>query len=76
VPNAEAPQAPRLPPPAPVTAGTAAAAAAPRIDWSASHLRFAAPHRAPPAWLPAFLGTRPSASTLPDVAALTIRIDA
>lgn len=76
VPNAEAPQAPRLPPPAPVTAGTAAAAAAPRIDWSASHLRFAAPHRAPPAWLPAFLGTRPSASTLPNVAALTIRIDA
>jgi len=63
-------------PPAPATPGAAAAAAAPGIDWSASHLRFAAPHRAPPAWLPAFLGSRPSASTLPDLAALTIRIDA
>ncbi|QKS29665.1 MAG: tandem-95 repeat protein [Candidatus Accumulibacter similis] len=69
VPNAEAREAP--PPPA-----SAPAAAVPGIDWSASHLRFAAPHRSPPAWLPAFLGTRPSASILPDVAALTIRIDA
>jgi len=54
----------------------ATAKAAPRIDWSASPgLSFAAPPRAPATWLPAFLGTRPGTSSIPDLSALTIRID-
>jgi hypothetical protein len=55
----------------------ASPAVTPRIDWNgSSRFAFAAPQRTPARWLPEFLGAKPSTATNPDLAALTIRIDA